>query len=203
MNDSDILVGIFWTKLGTPTGVDVSGSVEEIKEFRSKGKPVLLYFSDVPVAPDKIDAKQHQALKTFRAKCYSEGLVDTYNSVSELHKKLSRHLLETMRRLQNDKVNAQILPTQISPPTNLTSEDTKVDIDLQHFISRVTDEFEEYKLIVNLINRDSKTISAYRLDIEFPQAFLNSHTRNVMEVSGRSNEKFNISELRKVITITK
>src|ERR1700731_2767221 len=45
VDQSDILVGMFWTKLGTSTGVAPSGTVEEIERFISAGKPTLLYFS--------------------------------------------------------------------------------------------------------------------------------------------------------------
>src|SRR3989442_1088891 len=41
----DILVGMFWTKLGSPTGVAESGTVEEIGEIVQRGKPAMLFFS--------------------------------------------------------------------------------------------------------------------------------------------------------------
>ena len=44
VNHCDILIGMFWTKLGTSTGVAVSGTVEEIDMFVSDGKPAMLYF---------------------------------------------------------------------------------------------------------------------------------------------------------------
>ena len=36
---SDMLVGMFWTKLGTGTGVAESGTVEEIDQFVSAARP--------------------------------------------------------------------------------------------------------------------------------------------------------------------
>lgn len=38
----EILIGIFWTRLGTPTGVASSGTVEEITEHVGAGKHALL-----------------------------------------------------------------------------------------------------------------------------------------------------------------
>src|SRR5437870_2421545 len=49
---SDLLVAIFWTLIGTPTGVAPSGTVEEIQEHMKQGKPALIYFSSAPVRPD-------------------------------------------------------------------------------------------------------------------------------------------------------
>ena len=46
----DILLGMFWTKLGTSTGVAESGTVEEIDQFVAAKKPALLYFSERPIS---------------------------------------------------------------------------------------------------------------------------------------------------------
>lgn len=40
----DLLIGMFWTRFGTNTGVAVSGTVEEVDQFVNTGKPALLYF---------------------------------------------------------------------------------------------------------------------------------------------------------------
>jgi hypothetical protein len=45
----DMLVGMFWTKIGASTGVADSGTVEEIDQFVAAGKPALLYFSSRPI----------------------------------------------------------------------------------------------------------------------------------------------------------
>src|SRR5580658_3645242 len=37
--DCDLLVAMFWTRIGSPTGTSVSGTVEEIEEHRRLGKP--------------------------------------------------------------------------------------------------------------------------------------------------------------------
>jgi hypothetical protein len=60
-NESDLIVAIFWTRLGTPTGVAPSGTVEEIEEHLRLGKPALLYFSNEPVRPDSIDEEQYES----------------------------------------------------------------------------------------------------------------------------------------------
>jgi hypothetical protein len=64
----DILIGMFWTKLGTNTGVAESGTVEEINQFVEQQKPALLYFSKRPIDPNRIDLKQHRKLRHLRTK---------------------------------------------------------------------------------------------------------------------------------------
>src|SRR4051812_41832398 len=44
----DLLVAVFWTRLGSPTGKATSGTVEEIEAHVSSGKPAMLYFSSAP-----------------------------------------------------------------------------------------------------------------------------------------------------------
>ena len=39
VRNSDILVGMFWTRFGSNTGVAVSGTVEEIDQFVAADKP--------------------------------------------------------------------------------------------------------------------------------------------------------------------
>src|SRR5688572_30782114 len=58
----DVLVGIFWTRIGTATGAAVSGTVEEINEHVAAGRPAMIYFSTAPVRMESVDAVQWAAL---------------------------------------------------------------------------------------------------------------------------------------------
>jgi hypothetical protein len=61
VHDSDILVGMFWTKIGTNTGVAESGTVEEIDHFVAAAKPTMLYFSRRPIDPNAINLTQQKS----------------------------------------------------------------------------------------------------------------------------------------------
>jgi hypothetical protein len=91
-----LLVGVFWTRLGTDTGVAESGTAEEIEEFRKEGKPVLLYFSSVPVVPESIDHKQYQKLVAYKKTLQNQGIVFSYDSVAAFRELLQRHLTSTI-----------------------------------------------------------------------------------------------------------
>lgn len=58
----DILVGIMWLRLGTPTKRDKSGTVEEInRALRSKEKEQLIYFkTEPPLDLTKINPEELQ-----------------------------------------------------------------------------------------------------------------------------------------------
>jgi hypothetical protein len=92
LEDCDLLIGVFWTRLGTPTGKAASGTVEEIEEHVAAGKPAMIYFSSKPVAPDSIDANQYAQVKEVRAKWQGQGLIETYESVGEFRSKISKQL---------------------------------------------------------------------------------------------------------------
>jgi hypothetical protein len=94
---SDILIGMFWTKLGTTTGVAESGTVEEIDSFVAAEKPALLYFSNRPIDPNRIDLKQHKRLKGFQAVTYMKALVGSFASPDELKATIGRDLLAQVR----------------------------------------------------------------------------------------------------------
>jgi DNA-binding transcriptional ArsR family regulator len=98
----DVLVGAFWTRIGTHTGVAESGTVEEIDHMRKAGKPVMLYFSSAPVVPDSVDTAQYERLRKFRAKCESEGLIERYSNIQELREKLNRHLTGVVRQMHGE-----------------------------------------------------------------------------------------------------
>ncbi len=95
--DCDILVAIFWTRIGTPTGRAASGTVEEIDSFLARGRPALLYFSEKPVPPQSIDAAQYRALTSYRKRCQFRGLVQRYSSVGEFREALLVHLALVVR----------------------------------------------------------------------------------------------------------
>ncbi|MBL0244742.1 MAG: DUF4062 domain-containing protein [Rhodoferax sp.] len=92
LHDCDLLVGVFWTRIGTATGEYASGTVEEIEEHIKTGRPTMLYFSSAPVLPDSVDADQYRRLKEFKLSCQSRGLYEPYGDVQDFRTKLYRQL---------------------------------------------------------------------------------------------------------------
>jgi len=88
----DFLVGVFWTRLGTPTGDFESGTVEEITRHIDAGKPAMVYFSDAPVAPQLLDVAQYENVKKFKTWCFERGLVETFTNSDEFRNKFRSQL---------------------------------------------------------------------------------------------------------------
>lgn len=88
----DLLVGVFWTRIGTKTEDYASGTVEEIERHIASGKPVMLYFSEQPARPDSVDNEQYEELKRFKESCKGRGLYETYESHSQFKERFYHHL---------------------------------------------------------------------------------------------------------------
>jgi hypothetical protein len=91
---------MFWTRIGTSTGVADSGTVEEIDHFVGAKKPAMLYFSSRPIDPNKIDIKQHKKLKSFKQATYKNALTGGFSTVSELRQILLRDLMKQVREMK-------------------------------------------------------------------------------------------------------
>lgn len=100
---SDILIGMFWTKFGTNTGVAESGTVEEIDQVVAAGKPAMLYFSSRPIDPSKIDLDQQKKLRFFKDETCKTALVSGFASTTELHSLLMRHLTDQLRQMRGTR----------------------------------------------------------------------------------------------------
>src|SRR5215831_5937806 len=114
LKDADLLVGIFWTRLGTPTASYASGAVEEIEEHLKAHKPAMLYFSSAPAPLDVVDPTQYQALKTFRDSCRSRGLYASYTDVDDFRRQLSKDLQIVMNSDGIGTANAMAQPKTAS-----------------------------------------------------------------------------------------
>ncbi|MGK7378333.1 hypothetical protein ACSFXN_10900 [Planococcus sp. 1R117A] len=71
LNNCDLLIGVFWTKLGTPTTNFPSGTLEEIETFHAQGKDVMVYFvdDDLPTTTNLIEFQKVKDFKeVFRVK---------------------------------------------------------------------------------------------------------------------------------------
>jgi len=91
LEDSDILLGIFWTRLGTETGEYVSGTVEEISKHIKSQKLTSIYICDKPIPPSQI-TEQYQKLQVQIKEWMPSGILNFYNDLSNFKQKIRDHL---------------------------------------------------------------------------------------------------------------
>jgi hypothetical protein len=87
----DFLIGIFGVRLGTPTGVAESGTIEEIEQFRELGKYVALYFSNAPVQRN-VDRDQLEALERYKEARKKDTKYEVFSNADDLRSQVSQHL---------------------------------------------------------------------------------------------------------------
>ncbi|SEI58623.1 hypothetical protein SAMN04244579_01260 [Azotobacter beijerinckii] len=119
----DLLIGIFWTRIGSPTGAEDSGTLEEINRVASAGKPVMLYFSKVKKTPDEIDVEQLARLRNFKASIYPKALIETYTSQIEFRDKLAKQIEIQLRNLLASGSSG--VPSKIASDITLEFAETK------------------------------------------------------------------------------
>lgn len=95
----DMVIGVFWTRLGSPTGVSESGTAEEIEWFIENQKPVMVYFSSRNIDPKSLDIDQYKALKDFEKKMQKLGLTGSYTSITDFKEQLLNQISINVRAL--------------------------------------------------------------------------------------------------------
>lgn len=137
VDDSDLLVGIFWTRLGTPTGVSESGTVEEIERHLDKNKPAMLYFSQVPVVPTNLNLEQLEAVGRLKDKYKSMSLYAEYENLEKFKDSFRIHLTRIIlthdyfkgvitslsNTISTEEENGNLY---IAPKSGLSDKETKV-----------------------------------------------------------------------------
>jgi hypothetical protein len=96
LRSCDLLVAVFWARLGSPTGVASSGTVEEVEEHLSRGKPAMIYFSSAPVRLDSVDEEQYRKLREFKENVRSRSLFAEYEDLASFRTDFARHLAQTI-----------------------------------------------------------------------------------------------------------
>lgn len=117
----DMAIGVFWTRLGSPTGSSESGTAEEIEWFINNRKPVMLYFSSRDINPSKLDIEQYSALKNFEKRMQKIGLTGSYTSLIDFKEQLLRQLSINVKNL--------MLGAPISIPTEKETKERAKSIE--------------------------------------------------------------------------
>lgn len=100
-DNADILIGMFWTKLGTPVNDEECGTVHELDKHIEAGKPALLYLYDKSISPSKIDVEQLARLREFIEKKKSQNhYVGIINNNKDFDEKIYDNLSSL---LENDR----------------------------------------------------------------------------------------------------
>lgn len=103
IDDSDVVVGIFWKRFGSPTKDGTTGTEHEIRRAyeawkRNSHPQVMVYFNQKPYTPQtKQETDQWGQVLEFRKAFPSEGLWWRYKGKSDFERLLRGHLINFIR----------------------------------------------------------------------------------------------------------
>ncbi|HEX8751958.1 MAG TPA: hypothetical protein VF731_00955 [Solirubrobacterales bacterium] len=84
VEQADIVIALFWHRLGTDTGEAESGTVEEIERAYARGASVAVLRCTRPVSPPDLDHDQVQKLDTYLEKIRDKALILEYDDDDRL-----------------------------------------------------------------------------------------------------------------------
>lgn len=109
----DLLIGIFWNRLGTPTPEADSGTVEEIERAANQGKRCIVYFCDRVSQSKQIDPVQYERLQIYRQALNAKGLTDSYVTRNEFRDKISRHLAKAIHQIVKEEQEQRTIEQEV------------------------------------------------------------------------------------------
>lgn len=95
---ADIVIAIFWHRLGTATGKAESGTVEEIEEARKRGAYVGVLRCVRDVDPRAVDPDQAKNLNEYFERIRSESLMLPYEAEADLQERVDTILTRAVTR---------------------------------------------------------------------------------------------------------
>ncbi len=135
LDQSDIVVVIIWSRMGTPTNNAASGTAEEffraLKRWESTGWPrIMVYYCERPMRLDITleRIQQLNAVANFKEQIAPKVLGQKFESTDDFEQKLLQHLLEVSR----DLVSAPPPPS-----SQLSVEDNKSKVSLEPYLDQV------------------------------------------------------------------
>ncbi len=152
VDSADLVIGLFWAKIGSETGKEISGTIEEIKRAAKNGKDVMIYFSKRGIDPSLINIEQLRELNKFKEEVYRNALVENFDSAIDFRDKLTRQLEYKIKELQknNTEINTNLNISFINKENGELQKDKlevkvdKIDIDLEE-INKIS---KDYKSII-------------------------------------------------------
>lgn len=91
LKECDLLIGVFWNRVGSATGDYASGTIEEIEEHLKANKLVMLYISNKPT-PAGISVEQRDEVLKIKEKYRETGIVYTFSDENDFKEQLKDHL---------------------------------------------------------------------------------------------------------------
>lgn len=175
VDSSDLAIGVFWTKFGTPTGSYGSGTEEEIERMIKMNKQVFIYFLDKPINPSKINQSQYKKIQEFMDKHKKDGIYfnvqDEVTLANKFRDNLELYFDSIIRGTEFKKKNGkkEILWVDDRPENNVYERNTLEKYGLVFTLALSTQqalrymEYNQFALVISDMGRKEGKQEGYVL----------------------------------------
>ena len=147
IDSSDILLGMFWTKFGTPTKRADSGTEEEITRKLEKKQPVMLYFYNGPIDAQKFNQRQYSKVQKFKEKYKKQNIYLDFKDIRTLKRHLKQDLDYNIdlviKKNSNNKIKHEIT-TDIKSNETFKEKKNESEITKNWYDSSITELMNSY-----------------------------------------------------------
>lgn len=186
LQQADLIIAIFWTKLGTPTTEYSSGSVEEITKHIQQGKKALIYFSNKQISPNGFDLEQYQRLQQYKKSIQFSTFYKDFSSEEEFEKLLNNDIQLIANELKSNLLQNQSQQS-LQDYELLSSEEQKLlilGVDQSRLI-RIR--------LINGTNLNGQMIGDQRSIAEIEEAIEKLENKGFIKALGNKHESFEIT----------
>ncbi|MBE3770260.1 hypothetical protein HJ207_21855 [Vibrio parahaemolyticus] len=201
LNDEyDIFIALFWSKVGSPTDIAESGTIEEFDRAYQKYKndpsslDIMVYFKDQAIPPSKMDFAQLQKLQSLKEQMGEKGgLYWTFDSTEDFENLLRGHL-SRVAQSWSKKLSVKDSPEQIGDSKTVESfNDESEDYGLFDYIDIYEDRMADMTSALELM-----TDATNKIGVQF-----NRRTAEVSKLtSANTDGSYDQREARKIIKLT-
>lgn len=92
LEHADLIIAIFWTKLGSPTMEYSSGSVEEISKHIHQKKKAYIYFSNKAVELKNVNMTQYEKLQQYKTSIQGNSYYKEFSTEEDFEHQLSDNI---------------------------------------------------------------------------------------------------------------
>jgi hypothetical protein len=209
-DDYDIFIGIFWSRFGTPTSRDSSGTKEEFERAYKKyledkaSIHILMYFKDTAIPISQIDPIQIENINKFQLDIRSRGaLTKTFNSTNEFESLIRNNLTQLLNDI-TDNLESTIKEATASSAlivlekTAFENEDEEerglfeyIDIAVESINEMLPELNNLTNLITNLGAKMVKRTNQLNKLKGKPKETINRETRKILDDSSNDLTEYN------------
>lgn len=141
----DILIGLFWTKIGRASSRYASNTIEEIQQHISERKLSMIYFSCKPI-PSDVDTTQLNKLRKFKKQVEKKELYGEFKDEKDLEEKLYNHIqIKIAERKFRSTFDSDII--------SKIKDDEKMAEEISKYIPTVA-----FNVLKNIIDEDRNNV---------------------------------------------